>query len=462
MKAFKPAYFILAAGIFILIFNSLFGWSITSKYSETNGVYKTNKVSVNVLKGSASQERSAFTMDDIRHMQEFSFKDTDMAYSSAEKSAVSYKDSRTEAEVYGVNYKYGMFHQIEFKSGSFITEGNKDEKVAVVDENLAEKLFNNDNVVGMPIELYGQEFKIIGVIKGDESIVQAITDSGLGNIYIPVEQMLIYDENSEITSFEVKAGGNITGQNISKAKEALGSIGKNALDYKIIDYNLENILVSQKTRLCIFMAGMSAIIMLLYLIKKRAVDIYSIIKSGLKEDYFSDVLKLKCLMITMTMLEMVVIFVFIYLLWDNIKFSLYIPAEYVPNELIDIDFFSGLFKSLAQTKVQNAGYVPTYTEMKMNVLNIMQNWNACIGLLIGFPLYYLGLKLLELKEENCIKLLLYSCLCLISSIILGVLILLIFKMPVAVDIKGVSVVLAFIFLSIYRAAAHTQNRTIKI
>ena len=49
LKPFKLTNFILAAGTFILIFCTISGVSIASKYSEINGLYKTNKVSVNLL-----------------------------------------------------------------------------------------------------------------------------------------------------------------------------------------------------------------------------------------------------------------------------------------------------------------------------------------------------------------------------------------------------------------------------
>jgi len=448
LKPIKATWFILTAGIFILIFSTLLGASIVSKYNEINGFYKTNKVSVNILSNKSLQGKSSFTQDDIRHLQQFSFKDTDMAYAAESKSLAVYGENQTQANVLGVSDKYEMFHQIRLESGSFITSENRNEMVAVVDKELAIALFNNTNIIGMYIDLYDQRFRIIGVIDPDMSIIQTLADNGYGNIYMPVEHMLEYDANSKITSLEFRAASmGTTGKNVSGMTEALASIGKDASNYKIIDYNIEKILLEEKALFGIFIPGIGIIIMLLLLIKKRVVEIYAAINSALKENYFKDAIKLKYIKPGLLLLEIITALLFVYLVWDTVKFSIYIPTEYVPDELIDIGFFSELFKSLVQNKVQSAGYIPSSPEMKANVLSAIQSWNLYVGVLAGFPLYFLGLRLLELRNENTVKRLLYCCTVLLFSIILGLFILGIFNMPIVVNTKGVLIVFAFVFLS---------------
>ncbi|MBN7573358.1 hypothetical protein C1H57_12965 [Clostridium sp. 2-1] len=454
MKSFKLPYIILAAGVFILIFNIILGGSLTSKYSEINGSYKTNKVEVNVLNNSNSLENSSFSQDDMQHLQKFAFKNTTTAYVAEKKSSVSYKNSHSDAEIYGISDKYAMFHQIKLKSGSLVTPGDKNELVAVVDETCAEALFNNDNVVGMHIELFNQKFKIIGVIDSDKSILQILTENGLGSVYIPVEQMLLYDMDSKITSFEVNlSSSGTTGQNISKVTEALTSIGKSADNYKIIDYNIEKVILAQKDLLMVFILGIVSILILLLAVKDKSVYICSMIKSDLKGNYLKDVLRMRSALVIISVVEIALLVTFIYLIWVTVKFNIYIPPNFVPSELIDTTFYSELFKSLIQDKVRNVGYVPTYPEMKLNLLSIMQNISFSIELLTGFPLYFLALKLLKLKEENVFKTLLYCCILLILLVILALIILLILKMPITINVKGVILVFTFIFLTLLRYLA---------
>ncbi|HYE12708.1 MAG TPA: ABC transporter permease, partial [Patescibacteria group bacterium] len=419
MKTFKLTYFILGTGIFMLIFCILSGASIAAKYSEINGLYRTNKVSVNLLENKGLKGNGAFTRDDIRHLQEFSFKNIDMTYAAEDKALVAYENNQTQVNVFGISDKYNMFHEIKMKSGSFITSGNKNEMVAVVDEKLAIALFNNTNVVGLYIELYNQRFKIIGVVEPDESIIQALTDNGYGSIYIPVELKEVYDANSRITCLELRAADmGTTGKNINSMKDALGSIGKNASDYKIIDYNVERILVEESAWISIFIPGVIIMVLLLLSIKTKALELYNSINSTLKEQYFKDVLKLKVVKLSLILLEILVTLVFVYLIWKTIRFNIYIPPEYIPGDLIDRTFFSEVFERLIQKSMLNTGYVPTLWEMRLNILSVMQSWNLYIYIFAGLPLYYLGLKLLGLGKGDITKKILYCCIYMVFSIIL--------------------------------------------
>jgi hypothetical protein len=458
LKPLKLLYGILAVGIFLLTFNIILGASILSKFSEINGSYKTNKVSVNLLSSSNTQGNASFSKEDMEHLQGFSFKSWGIAYTSEGKSTVSYKDSKSEAEISGVSDKYSMFHQIKLKAGSFITSENEKEMVAVLDEPLAEALFNNTNVVNMHVELFHQQFKIIGIIASEESILQTLADSGRGHIYIPVDQMLEYSSNSKITSFEVTTShAGTTGQNISNVKEALASIGKNPSNYKITDFTVENVLVEQKILLSIFIYGIGTILLLLLYIYKKAISIYGIFKLALKENYFKDAVKQKCVEISLVFLEILWSIALIYLIWKTVKFNLYIPPNFVPEELIDTTFYSDLFKSLIQEKVQNVGYIPTFWEMKLNLLCVIQNWNLCLGLLIGFPLYFLGLKLLSLEKKNTLNHLVYCCIFFIFSVLLDLLILLLLKLSIQINIKGLSLLFIFLFLWAVRSFTSAEK-----
>jgi hypothetical protein len=323
--------------------------------------------------------------------------------------------------------------------------------VAIVDEEMAIDLFNNTNVVGMYLELYGQEFKIIGVTALDMSIVQKMSDSGYGSIYIPVEYMLEYEENSKVTFLETRAAYmGTTGGNINRMKEALASIGKSASNYKITDYNIEKILMVEKAQACIFISGIGIMIMLLRLIKKRVEEVFFTINGALKENYFKDVVKRKYMKLGLVLTEIIVLLMFILVVWNTVKFSFYIPTEYVPDELIDIEFFSELIESLMQNRVQGIGHIPSFVEMKVNGIRILQNWNLSVGVFAGFPLYWIGLRLLKLNHQNIIKHQIFSSIIIALSFILSLFVLNIFNMPMAVNVKGVLIVFSFIFLSASR------------
>jgi hypothetical protein len=400
-------------------------------------------------------------MEDIRYLREFAFKNVDMTYGTEDKSPVTFEKNRTQANVFGISDKYNMFHQIKLKSGSFFTALNKSEMVAVIDENLANELFNNTMVVGMYVEIYNQKFRIIGVIDTDLSVVQTLTDNGFGSIFIPVEHKLAYAENSKITSLEIRASDmGTTGKNINRMNDALASINKNASDYKIVDYNIKRVLLEEKSQIGIFISGVIIIGLLLLSIKKRILDIYDTISTAFKEKYFKDVIKQKYIKLILLLLEIVAELTVIYFIWQAIKFTIYIPPEYIPDDLIDKAFYAEVFEGLINNKVLNAGYAPTLLEMKLNILETMQNWNLSAYIFAGFPLYYLALKLLELHKGSIIKHLLYSCIFIVISILLSLFIQFLFKMPITVNAKGVVIVFTFIFLTVANTAQsfHGNNQ----
>lgn len=452
MKRFKLAYFILATAIFILIFSTLLGTSIISKYSEINGLYKTDKVSAHVREKENIDESNVLTLEDIKHLQRFSFRNLDITYASENKAYVLHENNQVQADVLGVSDKYNLFHQIKLESGSFITRENKNEMVAIVDEDLAMELFNNTQVIGMYIELYNQRFKIIGVVKPDISIVQTLADNGYGNIYIPIEHLLQYAAGSNITSLELRteSKGRI-GKNISFMKDALSSIGKNASDYKIIDWNNEKVQVEEKARIGIFIAGVAVIVFLLLYAKKRTAETYRTISSSLKQSYFKDILKQNYVWLIVALIEIITSLSFVFLIWKVISFNVYIKPEYIPEELIDLKFYLELLEGLIQSGVQDVGYVPTSTELKLNLLSVMQTWNLYIFILVGFPLYYLGIKLLELNSEDIIRKIVYCCTFIAFSVVLSLLILNLFKMPIGINTASMLVIFVLIFLSVVKS-----------
>ncbi len=449
MKPRRLHYTILAAGIFILIFSTLSGAAILTKFYETCGEYGAGKVSAELLDDHDPEGGSALTLEDIRHLQQFTFRGLDIAYGSEGKTAAGYEGKQAQAGVYGVSDSFNRFHRLELKSGSFITQGNKGEMVAVVDEDLAVELFNNTGVVGMYLELYGRRFRIIGVTASDSSVVQSLTEDGRGMAYIPVEQMLEYSAGSDITALELRAEDmGTTSININKMKEGLASIGKNPVDYRIVDYNIEKKLMEEKIQGVIFIAGTGIIIMLLFAIKKRLIEIYVTIKTAFKQYYFRDVIRHQLIKPCLILLEAAAALALIFVVWNAVKFSVYIPAEYIPEELIDLEFYRELFTSLMQKRVQSAGYIPSTMEMTAYVLSILQTWNFAVGVFAGFPVYFLGLRLLEPTQPEPMKQLLYSSAFVAISIALSLLILTMLNMPVAVDTKGLLIMAAFILLPV--------------
>lgn len=448
MKPSKLNYAILALGIFVLMLSTLAGAAVSAEFHDTCGAYGTGKVTADLLDNLDPGGSNALTLEDINHLEDFSFKGIELAYASEGRTMAAYEENQAQAVVAGVSGGYDMFHRLELKAGSFIMPGNREEMVAVVDEDLALELFNNTNVVGMHIKLYGRSFRIIGVVSGDGSIAGALTDDGCGSVYIPVEHMLEQDTGSRITSLEIRAedmGTTVT--NIDKMKEGLASIGKNTAAYRILDYNIEKRLMDEKAQGVVFISGIGVIIMLLCSIRKRLMKIYTTWKDAHKEYYLRDILRHEGAKLGLMLAEVIALPVFILVIWNAVKFNFYVPAEYIPDELIDVGFYSELFKSLVEKNVQSRGYIPSVMEMRMDALRTIMTWNLIAGVFAGFPAYLLGLRLLVRNQENQMKHMLLGTVFIGFSIVFSLLLLNLLSLPLTVDTEKLLVMAAFILLS---------------
>lgn len=448
MKPSKLYYGILALGIFVLLLSVLAGAAVSAQFKESCGAYGAGKVTADLLDNLDPEGVGALNLEDIRHLEDFSFKGIELAYASEGRTMAVYEENQAQVVVAGVSGGYGMFHRLELEAGSFITPGNEGEMVAVVDEDLALELFNNTNVAGLYIELYGRSFRIIGVVSGSGSIVSDLTDDGCGTVYIPVRHMLEQAADSGITSLEIRAADmGTTVTNINKMKEGLASIGKNAEAYRILDYNIEKKLMEEKAQGVTFISGAGIIVMLLCKIGKRLMETYGTWKAAYKKYYFGDVIKHEGAKLGLMLAEVLALLAFIFVIWNAVKFDFYVPAVYIPDELIDIEFYTDLFRSLLQKGVQSKGYIPGLMEMRTDALRTMQSWNLLMGVFAGVPAYLLGLRLLEQKAEDSLKHMLLSAALIVFSIALSLVLLKALKLPIAVDTEGLLVTAAFILLS---------------
>jgi hypothetical protein len=79
--------------------------------------------------------------------------------------------------------------------------------------------------------------------------------------------------------------------------------------------------------------------------------------------------------------------------WRAIHFRLYIPPDWVPNELIDLSFYMDRLRARWQQTLQQAGYVPSPQEALAAAASrlIVALW--ALGAFLGLPLFALGARL---------------------------------------------------------------------
>lgn len=463
-KSAYPAYLILALSILVLTWSALLGSSLPAELAELGGLHKTSKITATWLGNSNQPEGGSFSLEDMRQLTQYNLRDYDLAYATEASTTAAYQKNQSQAQVLGVNDRYDQFHQINLRSGCFLTFEQENQQVAVIDEGLALALFQNCNVVGREIELYGRQFKIIGVAgatetagvtgadevaRADHSLIGTLTDKEYGTVYIPAKKLLELEEDCKITSLEVEArDAGATGRGAAVLEKALASIGRDPDNYKIIDYNVESLLMEQKNLLRNFITGAVAIVILFGLIRQKIGGIYRFVRLRLQEEYWSEMIRGAAARLVLGMAEVLALAAVMLLLWKLIRFTLYIPPENIPDELIDVSFYVDRFKNGIQTRLQSAGYAAPPGEVQLNILNTIQNWNLFLNIFLGWPLFLLGLYQIRLLKEKVLKVEVFCSVFMLAALSLGAALLLIMKMPPVIETGEVLLVFSSIFLTV--------------
>ncbi|MGE5678856.1 MAG: hypothetical protein ACM3ZR_12440, partial [Pseudomonadota bacterium] len=217
--------------------------------------------------------------------------------------------------------------------------------------------------------------------------------------------------------------------------------------YAIKDYNLARALMEQKPLFLVFILGLAAMLSLAAHTKNLAEELYLLIRGSCKTDYFSNVLKHNLGKIGGRTLGMVFSMAGMALVWIGIRFTLYIPPENIPDELIDIPYYSDLIRAAIQGGLQNRGYVAPQAELIFNTADMLLNLLLCVSFIPGFLLLYAGIR--ELKEFNMDNSKLTTALGLFFLVSLGILAAAAYLtgLPYGVNVKGILVVWTFIFLN---------------
>ncbi|SHN59784.1 ABC transporter permease [Desulfitobacterium chlororespirans] len=448
-KSAYPAYLVLGLGLLVLTWSTLLGPSLPAQLADLGGPHQTGKITATWLGDSHQPEEGSFSLQDLRQLSQYSLRDYDLAYAMEASTSAAYQKNQSPAQVLGVNDRYAQFQQMNLRSGRFLSFEQENQQVAVIDEELAQALFQNGNVVGLEIELYGREFKIVGVAGKDRSLIGTLTDRGYGTVYIPAKILLELEADARITSLAVATkDAGTTGRNTAVLATALASVGQDPANYKIIDYNLAGLLMEQGNLLRNFLAGTVAMVMLFSLLRRKIKGIARFCRLRLRDKYWWEMIKGDAASLMLGMAEVSALAAVMLLIWKSISFTLYIPPENIPNELIDVSFWADLIKKGIETGMQSAGYAAPPGEVQLNILNTVRNWNLFLNIFLGWPLFLLGLYQTRLLQEKLLKVEVFCSIFLLAALSLGTALLWLIKMPLVIETGEVLLIFSSVFLTV--------------
>lgn len=453
MKKRNAAWILMFTGILIMLFYIVFGKAMLMECLRLNGEYAMQKVLVSVKNHLDTNDRNSFSMDDTERLQkELSTNDISFsAHSGLINTSVSDGIDKYSAVITGVNALYSQFNRLTMLRGSFITEIQEEEgaMVTVVSDALAHAIFNTNDVAGKTIEIYGNEFKIIGVVKSEGSILGKLVDDGIPDVFIPAGIMLELDETARISELQVKTeDSSLLDLNKSEISKALKQIGKNPSNYALTDYNLKYALLEQGPRLFVFILGIVSIFALLGYMLTVMKALYKRIKVRYRSEYLLNILKSDFKVLALNVLQIMLALTGSVFIWKGISFKPYIPPQYIADELINISYYANLIEGLIQDLMRNIGFVAPHSLIIVNTVGMLLTLAFLLALVFGLIVLNLGLREMLTKNSNPDRLTIICGLTVVLALIVVILLVLLAGLPFNLDVKSILVFWVFIFLKI--------------
>lgn len=399
MQRSRLASWMVFAGVLLLLLSSGLIASVASDWEQANGAYGVQQLTVNVDPSAARASPAGLKLKDAELLAK-KWAPLPIAYVAREQTRAVYGAARLNADVFGVNGAYMDFNEMKLKAGASFAQSSVEEhsRVAIVSDTVAQQLFHANQVEGKTIELFGVAFTVIGVREDESSLLRQMSDDGNPNIWIPVTTMFDVHPDVSIETVQLAGKPSAVAGGESQVNEALKAIGQNPSQFHMLNHELAYIRMSQWRLIQLFVCGMLAIYWLVRLIVRQLTIIRGVLRSRLARDNWTDALiheRSPLLISTLAVLGMTTSII---ALWTGIRFHLYIPLEWVPEQIINVSFYMEKLRSLWQQEAAQMGYVPSPQELLTDAASRLTGRLFIAGMLFGLPLLLLGIRLWVLER----------------------------------------------------------------
>ncbi len=260
MRAFLTMLGIIIGVMALVILVSLVSGA-TGNVTDTIASLGSDQITVRV----SDNKGAPVTIQDLsRWMEEDAF--GRIAPVATESVTAKYGTEAGTLTVYGTTVPYQDVQKLEVLVGRFLKTADEENVsfVCVINETAATDLVGYADCLGEEIRLNGHRFRVVGVLKDNDTSLTSVFRSGSLVAYIPYSAMIRISSSltSEVTSFYVSAGENGT---VDEAKERLTEILKERFDqdedaFSVSSQNaLESAMSSITSILAVLLGGIAAI-----------------------------------------------------------------------------------------------------------------------------------------------------------------------------------------------------------
>ncbi|MDR6551964.1 ABC transporter permease [Paenibacillus qinlingensis] len=399
MQRSRLAAWMVFTGVLLLLASSGFIASVVRDWEQSNGSYGMQQITVNVDPSAARASPVGLSLKEAELLTK-KWAPLPIAYAAREQSRAVYGAARLNADVFGVNGDYTDFNEMKLKAGASFARNSVEEhsRVAIVSEAVAQQLFHANQVVGKTIELFGVAFTVIGVIEEEGSLLRHMSDDGTPNVLIPITTLFDIQSDTSIETLQLAGKPSAVAGGESQVNQVLNSIGHSPGQFTIVNHELAHTRMAQWRLVQLFVCGMLAIYLFVRLLVRQLTIIQGVLRNRLARDNWIDAViheRSALLISTLAILGMTAC---IMALWKGIQFHLYIPLEWVPEQIIDLSFYMEKLRSFWQQEAAQMGYVPSPQELVIDAANRLTGGLFLGGMLFGLPLLLLGIRLWVLER----------------------------------------------------------------
>ncbi|WP_229750018.1 ABC transporter permease [Paenibacillus nasutitermitis] len=387
-----------AVGILIMLLCSQWISSVQGSWQQLNGAVGTDKWIVNRNVVSAD---GGLTLAEFERLGERWGQLPITAIARTTEAADGGPAAAAIADIVGVSAGYQNFHQLRIMSGSFFdsSAAESGNRVAVIQADVAERLFRSGDAVGRSIDIGNTPFTVIGVYDGLGTVLEQMSDDGVPDIIVPVSALLAARPDLKIQTLELAADPDSAIQDEQEIHSALQSIGHRAEWYEITNMKRIDVARSQWSLLMRFINGGIAILLCIKLLMANIGAARMFFKEKTAIADWTDVIRSERAKVAVFGAAIVGWGACIAAVWLIVRFGFQIPPDWLPDQLIDFRFYTDKIKSLWQARVEQYGYVPSSGELLGAAAGRFVSLLFLAGMLLGLPSFLIGLRLAALHPS---------------------------------------------------------------
>ncbi|CAG7614252.1 hypothetical protein PAESOLCIP111_01691 [Paenibacillus solanacearum] len=398
MPRFRLADWLVFAGVLLTLASVGLLSSVIADWEHVNGPRGMQKLTVHLDRSAVSSGTAGLELKAAEQLAA-KWSPLPVAYSAEGHTGASFDGVTVNSDVFGVSNNYRDFTSFPMKAGTFFTPTSVAEhsRVAVISTQAADKLFRSAQVIGKTIELYGVPFSVVGVYDNNVSLLRHMSDDGVPDLLIPVTAMFGVNREARIDTLQLAAKpGTAAVNGEAQAAAALKAIGANPSPYRTQNDMLSHVRIIQWRSLLLFLCGAAALLLLLRLAVRQCAAVYTSLCRKLTALDWLDAIRSERRMLLLRGLAVLAVLALAAGaagLWGLIRFRLYVPLDWIPEQIIDVSFYYEKLQRLWHQQAMQSGYVPSPQERLTSAAGQLAGYLFFAGTILGLPLLLLGVRL---------------------------------------------------------------------